>query len=220
MDRFLLFAEGTLVALTATVAAFVIALILGLVSATFKLSHYKAARFLAGTYINLFRGVPEIITVMALYYGGSVFLEYYAPELVPSPFWGGVYALGLAYGAFCSEVIRAGLLAVPYGQIEAARAIGMSRLKRIRRVVLPLALRHSIPGLGNLSQSLLKDTSLLSVIAVPELMWRTQITINFTKRPFDYYLLCALIYMLLTAVIITIINLISRNNDHIQVASS
>ncbi len=202
--------------LTATIAAFIIALLLGFVGAAFRLSHYKLARITANIYIYLFRGVPEIITVMALFYGGSVFLEYYAPQLVPSAFFGGVYALGLAYGAYASEVIRAGILAIPYGQIEAARAIGMSRTKRVIRVVLPLAFRHAIPGLGNLSQSLLKDTSLLSVIAVPELMWRTQITINVTKRPFDYYLICALIYMGLTLIIITTINMLSKNNDRIQ----
>jgi polar amino acid transport system permease protein len=130
-----------------------------------------------------------------------------------SPFVAGFIALGLAFGAYATEVFRGAFLAIPPGQAEAARAAGMSRWLTLRRITLPQVWRFgrfALPGLGNLFLVLLKDTSLISVIGLDELMRKASIATSFTKEPFTFYLAAAVIYLMMTIVSMIGIHFLER----------
>ena len=109
-------------------------------------------------------------------------------------------ALSLAFGAYATEVLRGAFLAVPRQQVEAAYALGLTRLRTFRHVLLPQVWRSALPGLGNLFLVLLKDTSLVSVVGLDELMRKSALAVSYARQPFTFYLAAALIYLAMTAV--------------------
>jgi octopine/nopaline transport system permease protein len=111
----------------------------------------------------------------------------------------GVLSVGLISGAYSTEVIRGAIQAVPFGQIEAGRAVGMRRMQIFFRILLPQTLRYALPGLGNVWQLTLKDTALISVTALAELMRSAQIAAGVTRNPFLFYVLAAILYLVLTS---------------------
>jgi len=181
-------------------------LVLGLLGAVAKLSGNRFARMAAEAYTTGVRGVPELLVVLIIYFGSSGLLTTVAgwlghDEFVElSPFAAGVLALGLTFGAYATEVFRGAILASPKGQVEAARAYGMGGWLTFRRIVLPQVWRIALPGLGNLFLVLLKDTSLVSVIGLEELLRESAIAVGFTKEPFTFYLAAAFIYLAMTVV--------------------
>lgn len=183
-----------------------VGLVLGLLGATAKLSGWWAARALAETYTTVVRGLPELLVVLIIYFGSSGLLtaaaEWFGHDeyVELTPYAAGVMALGLTFGAYATEVFRGALLAIPKGQVEAARAFGMGRLLSFRRIVLPQVWRIALPGLGNLFLVLLKDTSLVSVIGLDELMRKASIAVGFTREPFTFYVAAACLYLLMTIV--------------------
>ena len=183
-----------------------VGLVLGLLGATAKLSGWWAARALAETYTTVVRGLPELLVVLIIYFGSSGLLtaaaEWFGHDeyVELTPYAAGVMALGLTFGAYATEVFRGALLAIPKGQVEAARAFGMGRLLTFRRIVLPQVWRIALPGLGNLFLVLLKDTSLVSVIGLDELMRKASIAVGFTREPFTFYVAAACLYLLMTIV--------------------
>jgi polar amino acid transport system permease protein len=197
---------GAWMTVRVALGALAIGLVLGLLGATAKLSAWRSARALAGTYTTVIRGLPELLVVLIIYFGSSGLLTSVAEwfghdEYVElSPYTAGVTALGLTFGAYATEVFRGALLAIPKGQIEAARAFGMGRVLTFRRIVLPQVWRIALPGLGNLFLVLLKDTSLVSVIGLDELMRKATIAVGFTREPFTFYLAAACLYLLITIV--------------------
>lgn len=199
-------AAGTLMTLQLAFSALALGLVLGLLGATAKTSRHRFPRWLGGTYTTLVRGVPELLVVLVVYFGSSTVLtgllalvgiDQYV-EL--SPFVAGVVALGLTFGAYATEVFRGALLTVPKGHVEAAQALGLGPWRIFRRIVLPQLWRVALPGLGNLFMVLLKDTALVSVIGLDELMRKAQIGVGFSKEPFTFYCAAALIYLALTVV--------------------
>jgi polar amino acid transport system substrate-binding protein len=147
-----------------------------------------AARALAGTYVEVFRGTPVLLQLYVIYYG-------LAPLLTLDAFTAAVVGLGLNYAAYESELYRAGLDAVPVGQTEASLALGMSRWQALRRIVLPQALRVSLPGVANDFIALLKDSSLVSVITVVELTKQMTITAVDVRGWLGPGLVCAGLYL-------------------------
>ena len=198
---------GLAVTLQVAAGGLVVGLLLGLLGATAKLSGSRLARAVASTYTTVVRGLPELLVVLIIYFGTAGLLTRAAGwfghdgyvEL--SPFAAGVVALGLAFGAYATEVFRGAIQAIPRGQVEAAQACGLGRTRVFFRIVLPQAWRLALPGLGNLFQVLLKDTSLISVIGLEELMRKSQIAIANTKEPFTFYFVAALIYLAITVVV-------------------
>jgi polar amino acid transport system permease protein len=170
----------------------------------------------AATYTTVVRGLPELLVVLIIYFGSSRLLGAAAAgfghdgfvEL--SPFAAGVAALGLTFGAYATEIFRGAILAIPKGQVEAAHAFGMGRLLTFRRIVLPQLWRIALPGLGNLFLVLLKDTSLVSVIGLEELMRKAQIATGFTREPFTFYLAAASLYLLMTVVAMAVLHRAER----------
>jgi len=187
--------------LTLAVAALslVFGLMIGGLGAAAKLSGRRTLRALADAYTTLVRGVPELLILLLLYFGGTVFLTWVAGEQVEVNGLGaGLFALSILCGAYTTEVLRAAVQGVPKGQIEAARALGMHRATIIRLVLLPQVWRLALPGLGNVWLVLLKDTSLISVVGLEELMRKSAIAAGATHQPFTFYAVAASVYLLFT----------------------
>ncbi|MCW5700587.1 MAG: ABC transporter permease [Rhodospirillales bacterium] len=208
---------GAAVTLALAFGALTVGLVLGLAGAAAKLSHFVVLRTIAGTYTTVVRGLPELLVVLVIYFGSSGLLTALAgwfghDEFVEmGPFTAGVIALGLTFGAYATEVFRGAILAIPKGQIEAAQAHGMGRALTFRRIVLPQVWRIALPGLGNLFLVLLKDTSLVSVIGLDELMRKSTIAVGFTREPFTFYLAAAFLYLLMTVLAMALIGRAERS---------
>jgi polar amino acid transport system substrate-binding protein len=164
----LLFLKGALVTLLISLGAFAIALPFGLLLAVVRSYGAALPRFLATSYVEVFRGTPVLLQLYILYYG-------LAPLVRLGPFEAAILGLGLNYAAYEAEVHRGALLALPRGQGEAARSLGLSRAQALRHVLLPQSFRNALPALTNDFVALLKDSSLVSVITVVELTKRMTI---------------------------------------------
>ncbi len=187
----------------------IIGVVLGVFGALGRLSKVTPARILANVYVWVFRGTPLLVQIMFLYYGLLVTRIYAWPDItlmgitIGAAIQAGIFALGVNEGAYMTEIVRAGILSVDPGQLEAARSLGMTYPMAMRRIVLPQAARVVIPPLGNEFNNMLKTTSLLTVVAVPELF------VTFSQlngsgpasfHPFELFLACAMWFLLLTTI--------------------
>ncbi|MFC5394006.1 ABC transporter permease [Bosea vestrisii] len=194
---------GAAVSICAAVCGLILASLIGAAAARAKLLGGPIARTIAQAYTTVLRGVPDLLVIFLLYFGSSSVLSSvggffgYQGFLALPGFIAGVLAIGIVAGALMTEVFRGAFLAVKPGEIEAAKACGMSTFLRFRRIVAPLTLRHALPSIGNVWLGLLKGSSLLSATGVAELMRQTQIAAGSTRLPFDFYLAAALIYVAL-----------------------
>ena len=196
-------AAGALMTVQLALSALCLGLILGLLGALAKTSPYKPLQWLGSTYSTLVRGIPELLWVLLIYFGtvngmralGKLFD---IPDLALSAFAAGVIALGICFGAYATEVFRGAILAIPKGHREAGLALGMSRSRILFKLVLPQMWRIALPGLGNLFMILMKDTALVSVIGLEEIMRHAQIAVGFTKQAFTFYMVAAIMYLGLT----------------------
>lgn len=193
--------QGALLTIELALVTLPVGIAIGLAVAVAKDSHSRALRALGDLYTTVFRGLPELLTLFIVYYGGQMLLTRLAGYVVEgahievNQFVAGVVALGLVLGAFSSEVLLAAIRAVPKGQKEAASALGLSGWSTFRLVTFPQLWRVALPGLSNNWMVLLKDTSLVSVIAITDLMRQTSIAVGVTKQPFFFYLVACLIYL-------------------------
>ena len=202
-------AAGTLMTIKLALSALCLGLVLGLLGALAKTSPYKPLQWLGGTYSTIVRGVPELLWVLLIYFGtvnlmrelGTLFNN---PELELNAFAAGVIALGLCFGAYATEVFRGAILAIPRGHREAGQALGLSKGRIFWRIILPQMWRIALPGLGNLFMILMKDTALVSVIGLEEIMRRSQIAVSLSKEPFHFFLIAAFIYLSLTVLAMTV----------------
>ncbi|UTW07966.1 ABC transporter permease [Pseudomonas benzenivorans] len=184
-------------------SALSLGLVLGLLGALAKTSPYRPLQWLGGGYSTLVRGVPELLWVLLIYFGTVSLMRGLADllgvaSLELSPFAAGVIALGLCFGAYATEVFRGAILAIPRGHREAGQALGLSKPRIFWRLILPQMWRIALPGLGNLFMILMKDTALVSVIGLEEIMRRSQIAVTASKEPFTFFLVAAFIYLSLT----------------------
>jgi len=199
---------GTWMTIQLALCALPLGLLLGLAGALAKTSPNKPLKWLGSSYSTIVRGVPELLWVLLIYYGtvnsmralGSVFGN---PDLELNPFAAGVIALGLCFGAYATEVFRGAILAVPRGHREAGLALGLSRGRILWRLILPQMWRVALPGLGNLFMILMKDTALVSVIQLNEIMRIADIAKSSTKLPFTFFFTAGLIYLALTTLAMT-----------------
>jgi len=197
---------GTTVTLQLALAALVPGLSLGLLGATAKLSELAPVRLLGNGYSTLVRGLPEFLVVLTFYFGATDALMGvaswfgYDEYIEVSAFAAGTTALGFIFGAYASELFRGAIIATPPGQAEAARALGMTRRQTFSRITLPQVWRIALPGLGNLFMILMKDTALVSVVGLEELMRVTAFAVGRSKEPFTFYLTAAVIYLILTSI--------------------
>lgn len=196
---------ATLMTLAVTATALLIGAVLGTLVATAKLSGNVILVGLGNVYTTVFRGVPELLIIYLIYFGGSSavtavgqWLGYEGFLGLPS-FAAGALAVGIISGSYQAEVYRGAYLAIAKGELEAASAIGMNRTLRLRRVVMPQVLRYAIPGLGNVWQLTLKDSALISVTGLAELMRTSQVAAGSTRQYFLFYIVGGILYLLLTS---------------------
>ncbi|HSF83921.1 MAG TPA: amino acid ABC transporter permease [Anaerolineales bacterium] len=193
-DLFFLFSyllQGTGVTLGVTLIALSTGFLFGTLLAVMRVYGSKAVAGFAATYSTLIRAVPVVVIIFILFFVIASVIDL-------SPFLSGALALGFASAAYQSEVFRGAILSVPGGQMMAARAIGMSRLKAIRYIILPQAIRLAIPPWSNEAAIVLKDSSLVFVIGVPEILRRAQYVSARTLEPFVAFGAAAAIYFVLT----------------------
>lgn len=184
--------RGAVTTVAISLTAMGLALVLGLIAALGRLSRSRPLRFLTGLYVEVIRGTPLLVQLFIVYYG----LPSYGIKL--EPFTAGFLTLGIHYGAYLSEVYRAGILSVDLGQWEAAASIGMSRGTVLREIILPQAVRVILPPIGNYFISMLKDSALTATITVSELLRVGQLKVAVTFRAMDIYLMVAAIYLALS----------------------
>jgi polar amino acid transport system permease protein len=197
---------GAWLTLRLALAAFPLGILIGLGVALMKLSRSRMPRALGTIYTTIFRGLPELLTIFIVYYGGQILMTRLMRLVWPEStaeadgFTAGVIALALVVGAYSSEVFHAAIGGVPSGQREAAAALGLNRRHAFQLVVLPQLWRLALPGLSNNWLVLLKDTSLVSVIALTDLMRQTQIIVGATKQPFTFFALACGIYLVFSLI--------------------
>ncbi|MDA8870930.1 ABC transporter permease [Rhizobiaceae bacterium] len=187
----------------------------GLLIALAKQSPEPTLRTAANVYTTIFRGVPELVTLFVIYYGGqiafaalaSLFTDAYVEV---SGFVAGVIALGVVFSAFSSEVFLSAFRGIPAGQYEGAQALGLTRFQTLRKVILPQLVRLALPGLSNLWLVLLKDTALVSIIALDDLLRKTNVAVGNTKEPFFFYMVACLIYLALSTSSSALLGVVDR----------
>lgn len=179
---------------------------IGALVAWARLSGHRLAGAVGEAYAALFRGLPELLVVYFVYFGSSTLLTASANLVgyqgfvgVPS-FLAGALAVGVISGSYQAEVFRASYLAIAKGELEAAVSVGMRRTLMFRRIIAPQVLRFALPGLGNLWQVALKDSSLISVTGLAELMRVSQVGAASTHQPFAFYLGGLVLYLVMTLV--------------------
>jgi octopine/nopaline transport system permease protein len=187
-----------------SVCGFLTGMVLGSVITFMQLSRYMVLRWLADGYTTVLRGVPDLLVVYLFYFGGSAFLGYlggffgYQGFIGMPAFLTGTLALGVVSAAYQSEVFRGAFNSVASGELEAASAVGMRPWPKFRRIIAPLVLRYAIPGLGNTWQLVLKESALISVTGLVELLRQSQIAAGSTRRPFEFYLTAVVLYLVIT----------------------
>ena len=196
---------GAGVTLSVALASLAMAMALGLLGALAKLSRWRLARGLAHVYTTLIRGVPDLVLMLLIFYGGQVAVNHLAlawghEEYIDiNPYVAGVLTIGFIFGAYLTEAFRGAFLAVPPGQREAGLAFGMSAWQISWRITFPQMFRHALPGLSNNWLVLIKSTAIVSVIGLSDLMTRGSQAAGTTREPFVFYLAVALIYLLFTS---------------------
>ena len=198
-------AAGTLMTVSLALATLPFGLAIGLLIAVAKTSGDKSLQTAANIYTTIFRGLPELLTLLIVYYGGQIVLQqifalFTDAYVEVNGFVAGMVALGLVFSAFSSEVFASAFKGIPAGQPEAAQALGMTRWQAFRLVTLPQLIRLSIGGLSNLWLILLKETSLVSVIALNDLLRHTNVAVGSTKQPLFFYSVALLIYLVLSLI--------------------
>ncbi|SKA26251.1 ABC transporter permease [Consotaella salsifontis] len=182
--------------------------VLAVTLALMRLSGVLPLDYFARAYVFAFRGTPLLVQIFLIYYGLSQFPAVRQSVFWPvlrEPFWCAIIALSLNTGAYGSEVVRGGLLSVPHGQVEAARAVGMSGLLLFRRIVLPQAIRQALPAYGTELILMVKATSLASIITLMEITGRAAKLISDTYRVIEVFVVAGAIYLIINFVLTRII---------------
>jgi len=191
------------------------ACVFGLLGAVAKLSGSRTARWTAQAYTTLIRGLPELVLMLLIFYGGQILLN----KLVEAQGWeyidvppyvAGVLTIGFIFGAYLTKTFRGAILAIPRGQAEAALAFGMARGQVLRRIVLPQMVRHAIPGFSNNWLVMIKATALVSIIGLDDMLHRANLAASATREPFTFFVLVALIYLAVTTVSIWLLSRLEK----------
>lgn len=201
--------------LRVAVLSLAVATVFGMVGAVAKLSPYRVARGVAEAYTTLIRGVPELVLMLLVFYGGqgavnaagtALGLDYIDVD----PFVAGTLTLGFIFGAYLTETFRGALLAVPRGQTEAGLAVGLRRGPVLRLIVLPQMVRHALPGFTNNWLVMVKATALVSIIGLDDMVNRAGLAASATRQPFTFYVALAAIYLAITTVSLLLLHAVGR----------
>lgn len=200
--------RGVVITLEVSALSQLVAVVAGFVLALARMSKIAPVRLLATVYIDFLRSIPILVILLWVYYGVSILFGVSFSALQAA-----VFGLGASYAAYLAEIFRSGIQAVPMGQREAGRTLGLSNRQIMSVIVVPQALRVIVPPFGNTVISMLKDSSLVSVLAVDELLRRTQEIAATTFRPFELYAAVAVLYYVMTLVAARATNMVERRLD-------
>jgi len=195
--------EGALITASIAIASALLAVVLGLVTASLKLAPSRLAGGVATTYTTCIRGLPDLVMMLLIFFGGQALVNdigaYFEWDYVDiNPYVAGIITIGFVYGAYMGETFRGAILAVPVGMLEAGSAYGMTKWQVFVRILLPQMMRHALPGLGNNWLVLLKSTALVSIIGLNELVFRAGQAGGSTRQPFIFYLFVATVFLFFT----------------------
>ena len=215
---------GTVVVLQVFATALVLAVAFGLIGSAAKLSGNPVAVAIAKAYTIVFRGTPELLVLLIFYFGIAVSLTSVAQFFDPRvkfvdfpPFWAGSTAIGLIVGAYMTETFRGAFLGVERGQVEAARALGLSVPQTFFYVRVPQMWRLALPNFGNHMLSIMKDTALVSIIGLEEILFVAEMATAVTRKPFTMFMTVALIYLAITTIItLSVAGLEKYANRHLR----
>ncbi|EGR4373418.1 ABC transporter permease [Vibrio cholerae] len=227
--------KGAQLTIEVAVLSLLLAMLLGMLGALAKMAPYRWARAIATLYTTIIRGIPDLVLMMLIFFGGQILLNNglswfnefinqwltardpnhewvaYLPDYVDiSPFVAGVLTIGFIFGAYMAETFRGAILAVDKGELEAAKAYGMSAAMSFRRILLPQMIRHAIPGFGNNWLVLLKTTALVSIIGLEDMVRISSLAAGSTKMPFTFYMAVAIIFLFFTSVSTSLLKLLER----------
>ncbi|ATN37050.1 ABC transporter permease (plasmid) [Rhizobium sp. ACO-34A] len=184
--------QGLLMTLYFTVITILAGLVIGLIVGLIQLSNFRPLVLLGQIYVEFFRNIPLLVTLLWIYYAFPIFAG-----ISVTKFWAGFIGLSCYVGSFYAEILRAGVQSVDPGQTDAATAIGMSYGQRMRRIILPQAFRKMIPPLAGQSIIQMKNTTLLSMITVPDLLYQASYISSFTYRPMEVYTAVGAIFLII-----------------------
>ena len=207
---------ATLMTISVAITAFLIGFFFAFIFVPVKLSKNKILKFIGNTYTTVFRGVPELLIIYLFFFGGSGAVMYvakifgYNEYIEINAFLTGALSIGLISGAYSTEVFRGAILSIGSGQFEGAKSLGLKKITYFIYVILPQVLRLAIPNLGNVWQITLKDTALISVTGLVEIMRQSYIAAGSTINPLFFYIFAAVIYLILTTFSLKFFNKLER----------
>ncbi len=202
---FPLILKGMLLTVEVAFLSLLISILLGMIGALAKLSKSRIAKSIAGTYTTIIRGIPDLVLMTIIFFGGQILVNDLGEKLGwdyidVSPFIAGVLTIGFIFGAYMTESFRGGILAVSRGEIEAGYAFGMTPFKVFLRITLPAMVRHALPGFGNNWLVLAKTTALVSVIGLQDMVYSASLAGGSTRKPFTFYCVVAFLFLIITGV--------------------
>ena len=205
IDYLPLILKGMLLTIEVAVLSLLISVLLGMIGALAKLSRSRIAQAIAGIYTTVIRGIPDLVLMTLIFFGGQIVVNNIGAELGleyidVNPFIAGVITIGFIFGAYMAESFRGGILAVSRGEIEAGYAFGMTPLKVFMRITLPAMVRHALPSFGNNWLVLTKATALVSVIGLQDMVYNASVAGGSTRKPFTFFLTAAFLYLIITGV--------------------
>ncbi len=203
---------ATLMTIAVSITAMIIGFSFAAIFTPLKLSKNKFLNLLANSYTTLIRGVPELLVIYLFFFGGTGAVMYvasifgYNEYIEINAFVTGAFAIGIISGAYSTEVFRGAVQSIDKGQFEAANVLGLSKFGKFIKIILPQTLRLAIPNLSNVWQITLKDTSLISVTGLVEIMRQSYVAAGSTRDPLFFYSFAAVLYLLLTFFSMKLIN--------------
>ena len=203
---------ATLMTLAVAIAAMFIGFVFALIFTPLKISRNKILNFIANFYTTVIRGVPELLVIYLFFFGGSGAIMFvasmfgYYEYIEINAFITGSFAIGIISGAYSTEVFRGAIQSIDKGQFEASKVLGIKKYIQFYKIILPQMLRLAIPNLSNVWQITLKDTSLISVTGLVEIMRQSYIAAGSTRDPLFFYSFAAVLYLLLTFLSMKLIN--------------
>ncbi len=205
-DYYLSILQGAALTVGVSLAALLVSIVLGLLGAAAKLSGRPPLVAVATVYTTLVRGVPELVLMLLVFYGGTIGLNNLLEAMGSSesidinPFVAGVLTIGFIYGAYMTETFRGAILSIPKGQMEAAWAFGMGPTQTFVRITLPQMVRYALPGFTNNWLVLIKATALVSLIGLQEMTYLSKQASAATREPFAFFLFAAALFLIYTSV--------------------
>ena len=210
-DYYLAILHGSVLTVGVSLCALLVSIVLGLLGAAAKLSGRPVLVALATVYTTVIRGIPELVLMLLVFYGGTIglnnLIEYLGSDhyVDVDPFTAGVLTIGFIYGAFMTETFRGAILAIPKGQMEAAWAFGMGRMQTFLRITAPQMVRYALPGFTNNWLVLIKATALVSLIGLQEMTYLAKQASAATRSPFEFFLFTAALFLIYTTVSLAVL---------------